>query len=289
VLWGAAPSVEAQPAADDAARIARRCNLCHADEFRRLERNPHSALGSSAWQRRTGEPIVCRNCHGDVADHIREGDGRHVFAFREEPALERNERCLTCHRDTHPRFDRSPHALAGLACTSCHREHGPSSATSLLRDPAARIGAENLGASTRTCTDCHSEQLAEFSFNERHRLREGVLECASCHDPHAPSAARLGGVKQQQCLGCHADKGGPFVFEHAASRVEGCTACHSAHGSPNRHMLVHQSVGELCFTCHAAVPQFHGGNPTPRFGLDTQCTNCHTAIHGSNFSPFLLR
>lgn len=290
VLGSAAPSVEAQPAGGDDTRVARQCNLCHGAQFRGLERNPHSALGSGAWQEETGEPIVCRTCHGDVAEHIRGGGGRRaVFAFREEPAREQNERCLTCHRDTHPRFDRSPHALAGLACNSCHRQHGTTGVAALLRQLAARIDLDKVGVSSRVCVDCHGEQLAEFSFNERHRLREGVLECASCHDPHAPAAPRLGGVKQQQCLGCHADKGGPFVFEHAASRVEGCTACHGPHGSPNRHMLAHQRVGELCFTCHATVPQFHGGSPTPRFGLDTQCTNCHTAIHGSNFSPFFLR
>jgi len=57
-------------------------------------------------------------------------------------------------------------------------------------------------------------------------------------------------------------------------------------------MLAHQRVAELCFGCHAAVPAFHAGtNPAapPRFGLDTQCTNCHSAIHGSNFDPFFLR
>jgi hypothetical protein len=40
------------------------------------------------------------------------------------------------------------------------------------------------------------------------------------------------------------------------------------------------------------VPAFHGGAnlaAPPRFGLDTQCTNCHAAIHGSNFDPLFLR
>ena len=289
--WNA--QLVAQPAAGEAARIARQCNLCHADKFAELDSNPHSALANPEWQAETGEPLVCRNCHGDVAEHIRLGGGRRaVFAFRAEPVLERNDRCLGCHGATHPRFNRSQHALAGLACTSCHSQHGEHAVAALLRAPAAPNEIESLGVASRVCFDCHGEQFSEFTFNERHRLREGVLDCTSCHDAHAPAArSLLGGVKQQQCLDCHADKGGPFVFEHAASRVEGCTACHSPHGSPNRHMLAHQRVGELCFSCHAAVPQFHAGNPAgpPRFGLDTQCTNCHSAIHGSNFSPFFLR
>jgi DmsE family decaheme c-type cytochrome len=251
-------------------------------------------LDRTEWQERTGEPIGCRNCHGDVADHIRQGGGRRaVFAFRDEPVVERNAKCLACHRDDHPNFDRSPHAQAGLACTSCHQQHAEHSATDLLHTPAAPRNIEALAATSRLCFECHSEQFATFEQNDHHRLREGVLECTSCHDPHEPvTRSLLGGFKQQQCIGCHTDKGGPFVFEHAASRVEGCTACHSPHGSPNRHMLAHQRVGELCFSCHAAVPQFHAGfSPTapPRFGLDTQCTNCHSQIHGSNFNPFFLR
>ncbi len=287
--------LEAQAPAPDAAatRIARQCNLCHADEFRSLERNPHATLDDSDVQAFTGETLVCRNCHGDVTEHVREAGRGPVFAFRDEPATERNTRCFSCHDDSHPDFGRSPHALAGLACTSCHRLHGEQATTSLLRSPAVPPFPAELGAVSRVCVDCHGEQLAEIQYNERHRLLEGVLECTSCHDPHEPATrSLLGGFKQQKCVECHSDIGGPFVFEHPASRVEGCTACHSPHGSPNRHMLAQQRVAELCFTCHAAVPSFHGGANAaapPRFGLDTQCTSCHSAIHGSHFDPFFLR
>jgi hypothetical protein len=49
-------------------------------------------------------------------------------------------------------------------------------------------------------------------------------------------------------------------------------------------MLLFQNVAELCFSCHATVPGFHA-----RFTLETQCTNCHSSIHGSNFDPFFLK
>lgn len=286
--------LHAQAPAPDAAttRLARQCNLCHGPMFRSLEQNPHTVLGAPERQARSGETLICRNCHGDVTEHVREAGRGPVLAFREEPATERNARCLSCHGDSHPDFDRSPHTLAGLACTSCHEIHGAEATTALLRMPAASPVGEP-GAASRVCQDCHAAQLAEFDYNERHRVREGVLECTSCHDPHEPATrSLLGGFKQERCVGCHTDKGGPFVFEHPASRTEGCTACHSPHGSPNRHMLAQQRVGELCFSCHAAVPSFHAGTnlaAPPRFGLDTQCTNCHSAIHGSNFDPFFLR
>jgi len=98
----------------------------------------------------------------------------------------------------------------------------------------------------------------------------------------------LGGFKDETCIDCHTDKGGPFVFEHGSVQVEGCVACHTPHGSINRHLLTFQSTGELCYSCHATVPGFHVGTP-PRFTFATNCTNCHSSIHGSNLDPFFLK
>lgn len=272
------------------------CRVCHSDKYQALQTNPHRLLDTPEWRERTGNAPGCVNCHGDVSEHIAAGGRGNVFTFREEAPLEQTEVCQGCHAATHPEFDMSAHARAGLSCASCHSQHDANAAgASLLQAPAAELlgRLDGLGASSALCADCHAEQLAEFELNEHHRLLEGALECTSCHDPHAaPTRSLLGGFKQSLCLDCHEDKGGPFVFEHPASRAEGCTACHAPHGSPNRHLLSHQRTGELCIGCHAALPQFHTGfNPAaaPRFGLDTQCTNCHSAIHGSNFDPAFLR
>ena len=295
VLLASCVTAHAQRPAGDSTIAERRCRLCHADKFAGFEQNAHSILNDTGWQERTGNPIACVNCHGDVAEHMRLGGGRQaVFAFREESPLAQADRCNGCHRDTHPGFDRSPHATAGLSCTSCHSQHGAApQAHALLKSTALPLEVGALRPTSSICFDCHGDIFSQFAFNERHRLREGVLDCTSCHDPHAPATrADLGGFKQEACIDCHTDKGGPFVFEHPASRTEGCTACHSPHGSPNRHLLSHERVAELCLTCHAAVPQFHlGFSPVgpPRFGLDTQCTTCHSSIHGSNFDPKLLR
>lgn len=135
------------------------------------------------------------------------------------------------------------------------------------------------------CAECHGDIVARFSLNEHHRLQEGILECTSCHDPHdVQTRTMLGGFKQEACATCHADKTGPYVYEHGSVRVEGCTACHDPHGSVNRHHIKFQKEAELCLSCHAGLPSFHS-----RFTLDTNCTNCHTSIHGSNFSPFFLQ
>jgi DmsE family decaheme c-type cytochrome len=145
--------------------------------------------------------------------------------------------------------------------------------------------ADQVGGANAVCNECHSDVFAEFEFNERHRLQEGVMGCTDCHSPHEPATrTHLAGFKQQQCVECHADKGGPFVFEHGSVQIEGCVACHQPHGAQNRHMLTFQNVAETCFSCHAVVPGFHA-----RFTAETQCTSCHTTIHGSNFHPAFLK
>ena len=277
------------------------CTACHRDKFETTVRNPHDLLDTVEWQERTGNAPGCLNCHSDVDEHISAGGGLgNVFAFRDEPASAQNDVCLTCHSDTHPDIGNSTHSLAGLTCSGCHSQHSAdASATGLLRQPvqapamAGLTGMTGLTGSSALCVDCHADSSADFAFNERHRLVEGILECTSCHDPHSrENRSLLGGFRHEQCATCHNDKSGPFIFEHAATRVEGCTACHSPHGSPNRHMLTHQRVAELCYTCHAEVPQFHSGfSPVgpPRFDLDTQCVNCHLTIHGSNLDPIFLR
>jgi DmsE family decaheme c-type cytochrome len=268
------------------------CLACHEEVVTGFEANPHSVAGE-------GGTTDCSGCHGDPSEHLASGGGAGtIFALGEgDSHLRINETCLSCHADAHARFEASPHARAGLDCTSCHAIHGEGSrpTVGLMRRPEIDTSAvtEQPSLASAACMECHADVAAEFRLNEHHRLEEGILDCSDCHDPHAPSTRlRLAGFKQEQCIDCHTDKGGPFVFEHAASRVEGCTACHEPHGSVNRHMLHFQKVAEQCYSCHPNVPQFHlGFNPAapPRFGLDTQCTNCHSTIHGSNLDPAFLK
>ena len=123
----------------------------------------------------------------------------------------------SCHGTAHPAWEASSHARAGLDCTSCHGVHG---------DPFSHFHADEPRASelasprvSDVCAGCHTEVFAQFEYNERHRLQEGILECTSCHNPHEQSPRwMLGGFKEESCVDCHVDKGGPFVFEHGSIR-----------------------------------------------------------------------
>lgn len=274
----------ARPAETPGAVSAAACIDCHDGEVASFSRSPHAAVPLPE-----GAEVSCAACHGDVKQHLDDGGGTgNIFSFGEgEMASKVNQTCESCHASAHPRFTASPHGGAGMSCISCHSVHSPAKGHgSLLKvESDSQKDIIAAGSASATCAECHGEVFAQFQYNERHRLREGILDCTSCHNPHEPQQRlALGGLKQEMCVGCHTDKVGPYIFEHPSLRVEGCVACHSPHGSPNRHMLNFQSTAELCFSCHNAVPGFHS-----RFTTATNCTNCHSSIHGSNFDSTFLK
>ncbi len=262
------------------------CLACHEDTVREFAADPHGRAAANQQKTDADISATCAGCHGAVEQHSlsplqREG----MHSFSDESPSEVNSVCSTCHTDQHPQAVDS-HGRAGLDCTSCHSIHGELTLAPLPQN------FRDVDAASAVCYQCHQDTFTQFNFNEGHRLAQGAVSCVSCHDPHQPDKGmQLGGFQHSQCRTCHADKDGPFVFEHAASRVEGCSACHTPHGSPNRHMLTHQETGALCYTCHAAAPQFHlGFGPGPaRFDERTVCTNCHVTIHGSNLDRLFLR
>lgn len=255
------------------------CETCHADLAISLTTTPHGASHGDGG-------VACEQCHRDAAAHAAAPPAPHgMLTFRDDDAEATDRACGTCHdANTHPA---GVHRRAGVACTDCHGVHEP------LTQPLALPGFERVDRASASCQGCHQDVFTRFSFNESHRIAQGSVGCTSCHDPHQVDTRRhLGGFKSAPCADCHADADGPFVFEHAASRVEGCTACHDPHGSPNRRLLTHQSVGELCYSCHTVMPAFHFGfvpGAPPRFDLNTVCTNCHVTIHGSNLDRNFLR
>lgn len=237
------------------------CAECHDDLAVKFKGSLHNAVKAD-----------CSDCHGDYSKHVESGEAGTIFAFKNEKAIQKSKICLDCHVKTTGLYMSGEHAKAGLDCTKCHGIHKKSHSGTMLN--------------TKICASCHQDVVSQFQLNEKHRLKEGILQCTSCHNPHEPATRqRLGGFKEESCLKCHRDKSGPFIYEHEASKVEGCTICHDVHGSPNRHMLKHQSVRELCFSCHSAAPDWH-----LRFlASDTNCANCHSTIHGSNLDKLFLK
>jgi len=290
---GQIAAIEPEQPADTKATEMESCLAaeCHAYRMA-FKKSPHSALDTEGIAEDIGASTSCAACHGEPIRREKQ-PGQwlcdfETFGFNEDdlPVL-KTQRCQTCHAGEHPGFAASEHARAGLACTDCHDVHGRDHGRWPLQKEITVYDGSALQseAPSATCARCHADVFAEFEYTNRHRLQEGIIQCTSCHDPHErQNRMALGGFNHERCGRCHTDKGGPYVFEHGSLRVEGCSACHTPHGSPNRHMLIFQAVAELCYSCHVVVPGFHS-----RFTLDTQCTNCHSSIHGSQLDPYFLR
>jgi len=272
--------------AQDSSELAA-CSDCHEEVVTAFAANPHA--------RGTVKNVVvpnatCETCHGNAYAHIENGGDAEQIV---KPVGRKGaEVCLGCHDKTTDADSRHAGAHANsetINCFSCHAIHDtePLAEKLLVKDQL------------QLCSSCHQTQAAEFRMKPyTHRIGRGGMECASCHNPHGRFGRdnlRLTKTGELPCLGCHADKQGPFVFPHGGKEVGDCLTCHQPHGSNNPFQLTRTNVYQLCLECHSTIgtgtnlgsqpPSFHNLTLT-RY---QNCTSCHTAIHGSNRSPQLLK
>ena len=249
------------------------CKGCHEDQFKNFEAGPHS---------RTNLPKIrgeaahgCESCHGPGAAHVAGGgDKTKIFTYIGAKPEAITKRCMACHESNPEQreFMRSTHNENGITCTSCHSVHHSTLEYLLVKKQ------------TSLCFSCHAEQRADFQKPFHHRVEEGLIKCADCHNAHGVLRDRqLRSTPDQDmvCLKCHSDKRGPFVFEHEPVKAEGCQACHTAHGSPYPRMLLPARVNTLCLQGHTGIPP----GPPPQNASRQDCILCHMSIHGSNTDP----
>jgi DmsE family decaheme c-type cytochrome len=196
--------------------------------------------------------------------------------------------CMECHADhNREEWSLSQHRMAGVQCADCHTVHASKDVNSFDR-------------TTERCYECHSEVRAASYMPSRHPIAEHKMECSDCHNVHGGSNEfEMDGTARESCLNCHNQQQGPFVYEHPPVN-EDCLICHTPHGSV-ADFLLKQAEPSLCLSCHSM--HFHAGvvgvdgefdtpNEPDRAGVSTpdawkrvmltKCTQCHTAIHGSD-------
>ena len=254
------------------------CATCHADVAKKFSSNPHSKLALLHG----GTGASCESCHGPGKAHVDSGgDATKIKQISKLTPSQVDATCLQCHAKTHPNFDRSPHAKAGVSCTSCHSIHDAGSEANLLKASQPQL-----------CYQCHTDVKPSFDMPFHHPVDEGVLKCSDCHDVHGSFLnSNLKATADQNliCTKCHMETRGPFVYEHPPVRAEGCLACHTPHGSQNARLLNMPNINVLCNQCHSPVgaDNIHGqGQGSSEL---TPCTDCHTMIHGSNVDPYFKR
>jgi len=246
---------------------AQTCQTCHESDTKLYGDTTHAKAFHLSPPAGAGE---CESCHGPRSKHIENPTRELVLggAAKAQSAV-----CLQCHEGgTRMGFKVGMHSTSDVSCTSCHT-------VMQQKSPRALLKAANA---TSTCVTCHAQVKVEGNKMSHHPVREGRMDCASCHNVHGSTPSLL--VKNtlnETCYTCHAEKRGPFVWEHAPAR-ESCANCHTAHGSNQKNLLTAKDPF-LCLSCHS-----YGGHINlPRYNRVSNpygagCSNCHVSVHGSN-------
>ena len=286
------------------------CADCHDELAEKFKDNIHAKIADFE----TKPSMVakgCEACHGPASKHVEEEDPSFIVNPAKLKPEQANAICLQCHTDGELMdWHGSEHDLNNIACVSCHTIHGEQDKVA-ARD---KLGYRHKYQGDKLlkkpepdlCFTCHKDVLAQTRYPNHHPVKEGKLVCSDCHNPHGSEVSpllRTDENKNELCLQCHQDKSGPYTFEHAPV-VEDCTICHTPHGSVADNLLK-QNEPYLCIQCHGL--HFHsaikpdtawlesnnatGGpitimpkeNPhSMQKVMTTKCTECHSAIHGSD-------
>ncbi len=272
------------------------CTDCHEKAVQAFQRTAHGhVLGGK------DDALVCGSCHeGNLAEHSNDTSTLVIAKIKKSAPIEINAKCLSCHSkaDDRAHTSLSEHTIAGVSCISCHNMHPAED--DQVKMAARGIAASIRGKSTDLCIGCHQSKAVEFSQTTHHRLKEGIMECTTCHNPHGSDEGKLlRADRKEVCVQCHQDKRGPFAFEHGGVLNEkGCVTCHEPHGGGAIHMLKARDPKTLCMSCHAKEAigmhgvsgmQYNGSVPVSGLTSAGDCTRCHAEIHGSNSTPFLHR
>ena len=256
------------------------CLTCHQDQGKSLKNTLHGRLVDIRTPAAKTDRM-CETCHGPGKAHAESGDKKDIKSFKTLPASVANDTCLSCHakNKSHIQWSGSKHDARKVSCVSCHSVHSPKSQSAQLKTVR----------STETCINCHKNQALKIRKSNHMPLKEGKMECVSCHTPHGSTNEKMlkvGNSINESCVSCHTEKRGPFLFEHSPV-AKNCVTCHDPHGSNNNSLLV-AKVPMLCQRCH--VPSRHPAtiydgtqlaNASNRL-LGRGCVTCHQQVHGSN-------
>ncbi|NWG14003.1 MAG: hypothetical protein HXY20_10765, partial [Acidobacteria bacterium] len=241
------------------------------------------------------------------------GEAKDIIGFKNTPVAQAEKICLACHASgIGHNWKLGEHSRSGVTCIQCHKIHQSRTPIPVARGFIERpltTALKPAGPPPRAslskpdpvlCQECHKSVSARMMLPSRHPVREGKMNCGSCHNVHGSEVAGLNTSERPNdlCLGCHTSKQGPFVFDHKPVS-ESCSSCHTPHGSVNNNLLK-QNEPFLCLQCHEA--HFHigrsgastpvqlptGGSSNPwgeagwRRAFGTKCTQCHPSVHGSD-------
>ncbi len=221
------------------------------------------------------------------------------------------KQCMTCHREgrdkpAHEIFlspmgstadPRTPFADGNHDCEACH---GPAKTHTKRQKDGSRLPppmtfSEDTPADEKNavCLGCHDDQNRFHWMGSIHDVEGNA--CVDCHDLHTENDPVLSlDTQPGVCYQCHQEQRAQFLRQSRHPVATGtemmshtglmaCTDCHQPHGSAGRGSLIHNTINETCYECHA---EKRGPFLWEHQPVREDCTNCHTP-HGSNYEPLL--
>ncbi|MGO9612380.1 MAG: cytochrome c3 family protein [Dissulfurispiraceae bacterium] len=265
---------------------SRACRDCHPENI--ISSRPiHRELFK---KEKTGEAVVCANCHG--AHAVTPISGGNL-------SMSEANYCLSCHAYDNKMVFRNGESISvrvniaelkdslhkNVSCSDCHFGFAVDD------HPRRRFGSEReyRVSSPDICRRCHFDKLLKVSESIHYAvLSKGGLEaptCIDCHGVHAVlslSNNRL--LVVQKCKTCHG-----AVYEIYARSVHGsdlikknsqdvpiCTDCHIAHGMKDTSSSAfHDYIPDTCSKCHSNAAIMN------KYGLSTDVVKTYLAdFHG---------
>ena len=254
------------------------CLDCHEDYIKSFARTKHARY----FKKKMGKSLAesCEFCHGPTGAHVAEPDfdkkQSTTVSFKTITPQQKNQICQQCHeKQVTLHWRGSAHEMANVSCDKCHYV--------MARKSKRRLSINE--DSKKACFSCHKDKRARMLRSAHMPLREGKMDCSSCHNPHGSLSPNLlkAETTNQTCYLCHQEKRGPMLWEHAPVR-EDCGNCHDSHGSNHLSMLKMKQP-YLCQACHSNTfhpSSLYAQGGTARDLLGKSCLNCHSRIHGSN-------
>src|SRR5262249_10798442 len=157
------------------------CTTCHDAQGKAL----HATIHGKAQNTRTPAAKTnqsCESCHGPGQAHVDTGDKTRIKRFTAISLRDVNATCLSCHtRSSHADFEGGMHSARNVSCASCHSVHSPKSERAQLKTVTA----------VETCQTCHKQEAMKVKKSGHMPVRDGKLDCTSCHTPHRSNNVRM--------------------------------------------------------------------------------------------------
>jgi cytochrome b subunit of formate dehydrogenase len=223
----------------------------------------------------------CQSCHDDSGIKDKGGHSLNVDGEVFTASAHRKVACVECHKDAqdvrHPRQELGPVALT--TCAGCHQaavDGLKGSAHAAATASAPGIAPAPGGKSAATCVSCHGNLHAVPRGSDTNGPMSALNQVLTCGHCHQDMMKQYLGSRHAQAL-----------FSSGLVGAPSCTRCHgSGHdiqaAAVGTATISHQSVPQLCGTCHAGVlkewkDSVHGLVLQDGDKKGPVCTTCHEA------------